>query len=148
MRHSLRMGVGALFAVAALAASGTVASAATDHSPRSVVTTASKAKTHKPKAKTTTTTKPASNIFFTQALVGTKRTRQFTAKTKWRLSYYYNCSGKKGKFTLYLRPKTGHSIKVTSQSGLGGGGARIYHKGRYTLSATTTCTWTIKATKT
>lgn len=137
--------------VAALALPTTAASAATGHSARSAVTvSASKAKSKKStgaKPTTTTTTKTSAKTFFSQTLVGSKRTRQFTAKKSWHLSYYYNCSGKKGSFVLYLKPKKGHSIKVTSQSGLGGGGARTYHAGTYTLSAKTTCSWSIKAAK-
>jgi hypothetical protein len=134
--------VGVLCAAATLATG--CASAAQKHS-----TTTTTAARH---AKTTTTTAPkhaktSSKVIFTQSLSGTKHTKSFTAKSSWQLSYYFNCSGKKGKFTLYLRPQGKHSVKVTSQQGLGGGGARTYSKGTYSLAATTGCKWTVKATK-
>ena len=108
--------------------------------------TTTKSSTHHNSAKTDKKT-TSSKVIFTQSLSGSKHTKKFTAKKSWQLSYYYNCSGKRGSFTLYLKPKHGHSIKVTSQSGLGGGGTRTYAHGTYSLSATTTCKWTVKATK-
>ncbi|MGO9455631.1 MAG: hypothetical protein ACLP62_01090 [Acidimicrobiales bacterium] len=134
----LLTGAGALFFAVALTTGGASASAAQSHHSKAASTTT----TTKPHAK-----KPATKAIFAQSLTGTKHTKSFHATTKWQLAFYYNCSGKKGKFTLYLRPKGKHSIKVTSQSGLGGGGARIYAAGHYSLAATTTCKWTVKATK-
>jgi hypothetical protein len=131
-------GAGVLFIAAALTTGGIPASAAPNHRSQSASSTTTTTKQTK---------KPTTKVIFTQSLSGTKHTKSFHAKTKWQLSYYYNCSGKKGKFTLYLRPKGKHSIKVTSQSGLGGGGARTYAAGHYSLAAKTKCKWMVKATE-
>lgn len=108
--------------------------------------TSAPAHQHASAAAAGSSTKAAPKQFFTESLSGSKRTRTFTAKGRWQLSYDYNCGGAKGSFTLVLRPAHGARVKVTSQSGLGGGGTRTYKAGRYSLSATTTCKWTITAT--
>jgi hypothetical protein len=138
MRNFRRVltGVGVLCAAASLT-TGCASAAQTNHHHHAATTTTTAAK-H---------AKKSSKVIFTQSLSGSKHSKTFTAKSKWQLSYFYNCSGKKGKFTLYLHPKGKHAIKVTSQKGLGGGGARSYAKGTYSLSAKTGCKWTVKATK-
>jgi hypothetical protein len=97
--------------------------------------------------KSSTKTTKTPKLILSQSLSGSKKTKTFTAKKGWQLSYDYNCGGKKGKFVLYLNKAHGKRLEVTSQSGLGGGGARTYKAGRYSLSAKTKCKWTVHAKK-
>ena len=136
MRHIRRIltGAGVLTVAAALTTGCAAASPAHTGHSSSTSTTVKHAKT-------------TSRVIYTKSYSGSKHTKTFTAKSKWQLAYYYNCAGKKGKFTLYLHPKGKHTVKVTSQSGLGGGGSHVYAAGHYSISATTSCKWSVKATK-
>ncbi len=148
MQHTFRAGAVVLMAAAALTFAGTAASA-TSHDAAKTTTTSSAAHSHKSKASKSIGTKKATSPYiFAQALTGSKHTKTFTAKSAWQLGYYYTCPKKKGSFTLYLRPKHGHSIKVTSQPpSTGGGGSRTYRAGQFSLSANTTCKWDVTVIK-
>jgi hypothetical protein len=129
--------VGVLLAAAALAACSSSPS-----SSGSSTTTTSKSS----KSGSTTTVPP--KPFFTESGSGNKQTKSFTATSKWLLQFHYTCVtlGHKGHFTLTLHPSSGSPVKVTTQEGEGGGGARAFQAGTFTLQVTTPCTWGVSAT--
>jgi hypothetical protein len=103
-----------------------------------------------PTAQVTTTTAkalPPGSTFSTKAGTGSEAvTITSPPKKEWKLVWHFDCGTTKGAFAFAIR-KSGAktATKVISQTGLGGGGYRTYSAGKYIVTMTTKCPWTLKA---
>lgn len=144
-RRRARATVAIAVGVAALAA-GCSSSPSSSTPPTSASTSKAPATTS-PKSGAPSTTIPP-KAYLTRSGTGDKSFSTSGLPSKWMATWRFDCTHpvRKANFTLDVGVTGGHAVRVTSQTGLGGGGQHPYTSGgSYHFSVSTTCNWDVTA---
>lgn len=135
----------AAFAVLA-AAAGCSSSPSSSAPPTSAHTTKASAATPSTSAAPTTTVPP--KTYLARSGKGDKSFVASGLPAKWMAAWRFDCEHptRKANFVLEVGAASGSLVRITSQTGLGGGGQRPYTSGgSYRFSVSTSCNWDVTA---